>query len=91
MRIKTSVYISLCIAILLCLPILLLAGKDYYSILGVTRSASKREVKKAYKELSKKYHPDKNPGDDTAKDKFVEIAQGTELVTVSFVEVRDMY
>jgi len=52
------------------------AGKDFYAILGVTRSASKKDVKKAYKKMSMKYHPDKNPGDKEAESKFVELAHG---------------
>ena len=51
-------------------------GTDYYSVLGVSRSASAREIKKKYKQLSKKYHPDKNPGDKEAEQKFVQLAEG---------------
>ncbi|TPX63144.1 hypothetical protein CcCBS67573_g08758 [Chytriomyces confervae] len=58
-----------------------LAGKDYYGILGVNRSALKREIKKAYKELSKKYHPDKNPGDKESEQKFIECAQAYEVLS----------
>lgn len=47
--------------------------KDYYKILGLERTASGREIKKAYFDLVRKYHPDKNQGDDKALEKFNEI------------------
>lgn len=62
------------------------AGADYYKVLGVGRSATVKEIKKQYKVLSKKYHPDKNPGNKEAADKFVEVAAGT-LFFVFFVSV----
>ena len=53
------------------------ASSNYYDILRVSKSASKQEIKKAYRELSRIYHPDKNPNNPEAEKKFIEIAQGT--------------
>lgn len=50
-------------------------AQDYYSILGVSKSASKDELKKAYRKLAMKYHPDKNPDDEAAEKKFKEISE----------------
>jgi len=50
-------------------------GKDYYSTLGVAKTASPAEIKKAYRKLAVKYHPDKNPGDSKAEERFKEISE----------------
>lgn len=52
------------------------AGRNYYDILDVPRDAPKSLIKQHFKKLSRVYHPDKNPGDSSASEKFVEIAQG---------------
>jgi DnaJ-related protein SCJ1 len=59
-----------------CLLSLQVVAQDYYKLLGVDRHASKKDIKKAYKNLSKKYHPDKNPGDKEAESKFIELGEG---------------
>ena len=55
--------------------------KDYYKILGVEKSASQDEIKNAYRKLAKKYHPDKNPGDKQAEEKFKEINEANEVLS----------
>jgi curved DNA-binding protein len=54
--------------------------KDYYSILGVDKKASQEEIKKAYRKLALKYHPDKNPGDKSSEERFHEIAEAHEVL-----------
>jgi len=66
-----------------------LCAQDYYKVLGVDKSATERQLKSAYRQLSKKFHPDKNPGDDTAHDKFVEVSEAYEVLSDS--ELRTIY
>lgn len=54
--------------------------KDYYKILGVTRSANQEEIKKKYRKLAAKFHPDRNPDDDTAEAKFKEVGEAYEVL-----------
>ena len=57
-----------------------MAKRDYYEVLGVEKTASEDEIKKAYKKLAIKYHPDRNPGDKDAEDKFKEAAEAYEVL-----------
>ncbi|KAH3671060.1 hypothetical protein OGAPHI_000771 [Ogataea philodendri] len=67
---------------LLCVVLVAVAAeRDYYEVLGVARDASDREIKQAYRELTKKYHPDKNPGDETAQARFIEIGEAYAVLT----------
>lgn len=58
-----------------------MAKSDYYEILGVSKSADEREIKKAYKRLAMKFHPDRNPGDKEAEAKFKEAKEAYEILT----------
>ncbi|KAK7478916.1 hypothetical protein BaRGS_00029897 [Batillaria attramentaria] len=56
-------------------------GVDYYSILNLTRSATGADIKKHYRKLSLKYHPEKNPGDQAAADKFMQVAEAYDVLS----------
>ena len=55
-------------------------AKDYYEILGVERNASPEDIKSSYKDLAFKYHPDRNPGDENAEEKFKEINEAYQVL-----------
>src|SRR5215813_8648954 len=54
--------------------------KDYYSTLGVAKTATEKEIKQAFRKLARKYHPDVNPGDKTAESKFKELNEAYEVL-----------
>ncbi|GAB3618844.1 DnaJ C-terminal domain-containing protein [Glutamicibacter endophyticus] len=55
--------------------------KDFYAILGVAKDASEADIKKAYRKLARKYHPDTNPGDDVAEQKFKDVSEANSVLS----------
>src|ERR1044072_9882626 len=66
-----------------------MSKRDYYEVLGVTRTASDTEIKSAYRRLAIRFHPDKNPGDASAEEKFKEAAEA--YAVLSDTEQRHRY
>ena len=58
-----------------------MAKRDYYEVLGIERGAGVDDIKKAYRKLAVKFHPDKNPGEKTAEEKFKEIGEAYEVLS----------
>jgi len=78
--------------LLLCLLQFSACAEDYYKLLGIDRAAPERDIKRAYRTLSKRFHPDKNPGDESAKQKFVEVAEAYEaLIDPNLRKIYDQY
>jgi len=63
--------------------------RDYYEVLGVAKTASQDEIKRSYRKLARKYHPDANPDDPKAEEKFKEVSSAYEVL--SDAEKRKMY
>ena len=59
-------------------------ARDYYEILGLSKSASDSEIKSSYRKLAMKYHPDRNPGDKKAEEKFKEINNSYKILLKKF-------
>src|SRR5437667_6546607 len=58
-----------------------MAKRDYYTVLGLNRDASEEDIKKAYRKLAMKFHPDRNPDDKTTEEKFKEAKEAYEVLT----------
>ena len=58
-----------------------MAKRDFYEILGVAKDANEAAIKKAYRKTAMKFHPDRNPGDSTAEEKFKEAAEAYEMLS----------
>ena len=58
-----------------------MAKRDYYDVLGIARSANEADIKKAYRKLAIQFHPDKNPDDSSAEEKFKEAAEAYEVLS----------
>lgn len=69
-----------------------MAKRDYYEVLGVSKSASSDDIKKSYRKLAMQYHPDRNPGDKTAEEKFKEAAEAYDVLSTPEKKARyDQY
>lgn len=72
--------LAFCLALLISCIFIFMSRKDYYEILGISRNASDDEIKKAYRQLAHKYHPDKNPGDKNSEEHFKDINAAYEVL-----------
>lgn len=72
---------ALAVALLACLVGPVVAGRDYYDLLGVPRDAPDSIIKKAYRQMARRYHPDKHPGDKRMEDKFKDISKAYEVLS----------
>ena len=69
-----------------------MSKRDFYEVLGVSKGADEREIKKAYKRLAMKYHPDRNQGDAASEEKFKEVKEAYEVLTDENLRARyDQY
>lgn len=76
-------FLMVMVIVALCLETAVMAGEeDYYKILGVSRDASEKEIKKAFRKLAVQYHPDKNP-DPEARKRFEKIANGEHSLPIN--------
>jgi molecular chaperone DnaJ len=66
-----------------------MSKRDYYEVLGVSRTADEEDIKKAYRKLAMKYHPDRNPDDSEAEERFKEAAEAYEVLRDG--EKREIY
>ena len=66
-----------------------MSKRDYYEVLGVSRNATEQEIKSSYRKLALKYHPDRNPGDKAAEEKFKEASEAYSVLADS--DKRHMY
>ena len=66
-----------------------MSKRDYYDVLGVSRGAAEQEIKSAYRKLALKHHPDRNPGDKAAEEKFKEAAEA--YAVLADTEKRQLY
>lgn len=55
--------------------------QDFYKVLGVAEDSSEADIKKAYRKLARKYHPDQNPGDEAAEKKFKEVSEAYDVLS----------
>jgi len=88
MKISTNIFlISICFTMMFS-SYVVNAGRDFYKILGVDRKATTKQIKSAYRKLAKEMHPDKNPDDPEANDKFQELAAAYEVLSKKDVRAK---